>query len=204
MKVLGLTGSIGMGKSTAARQLRRMGLWVHDADAAVHRLMGKGGQAVARIGATFPGVVVDGAVDRTALGARVFDDRLALRALEAILHPMVRAEERAFLARARRARRRAVVLDIPLLFETAGEQRCDAVLVVSCPRFLQAQRVMKRPGMTHGRLRAVLAKQMPDHEKRKRADAVIPTGLGLRPALRHLRRAVTLLTGLSGAGLSGN
>lgn len=186
MIVFGLTGSIGMGKSTAARQLRRLGLPVHDADAAVHRLMAKGGAAVPAIAAAFPMAVRNGVVDRKALGARVFHDRPALRRLEGILHPLVRREERRFLARARRQRRRAVVLDIPLLFETGGVRRCDAVLVVSAPSFVQARRVLARPGMTPERLHAIRASQMPDHQKRRRADAVIPTGLGMRPALRAL------------------
>lgn len=191
MVVLGLTGSIGMGKSTAAAMLRRMGIPVHDADAAVHRLLAKGGAAVPAIAAAFPGVVGNGAVDRAALGAAVFKDPAALRRLEAIVHPLVRRAEREFLRRARRQGRRLVVLDIPLLFETGGERRCDAVAVVSAPAFLQAQRVLKRPGMTSERLSAVRASQMADAEKRRRADAVIPTGLGRRPTLRALTRLVS-------------
>lgn len=190
MVVLGLTGSIGMGKSTAAAMLRRMGIPVHDADAAVHRLLAKGGAAVPAIAAAFPGVVENGAVDRAALGAAVFKDPAALRRLEAIVHPLVRRAEREFLRRARRQGRRLVVLDIPLLFETGGERRCDAVAVVSAPAFLQAQRVLKRPGMTGERLSAVRASQMADADKRRRADAVIPTGLGRRPTLRALTRLV--------------
>lgn len=194
MKILGLTGSIGMGKSTAARQLRRLGLWVHDADAAVHGLMVRGGRAVPAIARRFPDAVVAEAVDRARLGAAVFGKPEELKALEAILHPMVRAEERSFLSRARRARRRAVVLDIPLLYETGGERRCDGVAVVTCPAFLQAQRVLKRPGMTAERLRLIRAKQMPDAVKRRRADWVVPTGCGLRVSLRSLVRVVTVLT----------
>jgi dephospho-CoA kinase len=186
MKVLGLTGSIGMGKSTAAAMLRRLRIPVHDADATVHRLFAKGGAAVPAIAAAFPGVVRDGAVDRAALGAKVFRDKAALRRLEAIVHPLVRAAEGAFLRRARREGRALVVLDIPLLFETGGERRCDAVAVVSAPAFLQAQRVLRRPGMTPERLAQVRRSQMPDAAKRKRADAVIPTGLGGRPTLRAL------------------
>ncbi len=186
MRVLGLTGSIGMGKSTAAAMLRRLGLPVHDADATVHRLFGRGGAAVAPIAAAFPGVVRDGAVDRKALGAVVFGDPAALRRLEAIVHPLVRAAEGEFLRRARRRRVRLVVLDIPLLYETGGAGRCDAVAVVTAPPFLQAQRVLRRPGMTPERLAAIRAAQMPDAEKRRRADFVIPTGLGRRPTLRAL------------------
>lgn len=191
MKILGLTGSIGMGKSTAARMLRRLGVPVHDADCAVHVLMAKGGKAVAEVEAAFPGVVKDGAIDRAELGKRVFGDAAALKRLEGILHPLVRQVERAFLKRF--ARSKLVVLDIPLLFETGGETRCDKVAVVSAPAFLQEQRVLKRPGMTRERLQAILAKQMPDGEKRRRADFVVPTGLGMRPALRHLKAIVTLM-----------
>ncbi len=186
MIILGLTGSIGMGKSTAARQLRRLGFPVHDADAVVHRLLARGGAAVTAIAAAFPGVVRDGVVDRRALGARVFGDPVSLRRLEAILHPLVRQAEHAFLARARRQRRRLVVLDIPLLFETGGQARCDAVAVVSAPPFVQARRVLARPGMTAERLEAIRRSQMADVDKRRRADVIIPTGLGYRPALRAL------------------
>jgi dephospho-CoA kinase len=190
MKILGLTGSIGMGKSTAARMLRRMGLPVHDADAVVHRLLAKGGAAIPAIAAVFPGVVVDGAVDRRALGAVVFGNPPALRRLEAILHPLVRQAERRFLQRQRRQRAALVVLDVPLLLETGGQRRCDAVLVVTAPAFLQAQRVLRRPGMTAERLAAVRAQQMPDAEKIRRADYVIPTGCGPVPAWRRLRGIV--------------
>lgn len=194
MIVLGLTGSIGMGKTTAAAMLRRLGVPVHDADATVHALFAPGGRAVAAVAAAFPGVVgANGAVDRTALGARVFGDGAALKRLEAIVHPLVRAAERDFLARHRRRRTPLVVLDIPLLFETHGEKRCDVVAVVSAPSFLQAARVLARPGMTRQRLDAVLAKQMPDVEKRRRADVVVPTGLGKGPALRVLKRLVARL-----------
>lgn len=193
MIILGLTGSIGMGKSTAARQLRRLGFPVHDADAVVHRLLARGGVAVTAIAAAFPGVVRDGAVDRRALGARVFGDPVSLRRLEAILHPLVRQAEHAFLARARRQRRRLVVLDIPLLFETGGQARCDAVAVVSAPPFVQARRVLARPGMTAERLEAIRRSQMADVDKRRRADVIIPTGLGYRPALRALVKVTAAL-----------
>lgn len=195
MKILGLTGSIGMGKSTAAAMLRRLGVPVHDADATVHALFAPGGKAVAAVDAAFPGVVKGGAVDRAALGAKVFGDDAALRRLEAIVHPLVRAAERDFLARHRRYRTRLVVLDIPLLFETHGEARCDVVAVVSAPAFLQAARVLARPGMTRTRLDAVLAKQMPDRQKRRRADVVIPTGLGKGPAWKRLKALVQRMRG---------
>jgi len=193
MKILGLTGSIGMGKSTAAAMLRRLGVPVHDADATVHRLLAPGGAAVAAIERAFPGVVRDGAVDRQELGRRVFGQPAELRRLEAILHPLVRRAETAFLKRHRRRHTRLVVLDIPLLFETGGERRCDAVAVVSCPAFLQAQRVLRRPGMNAGKLAAIRAQQMPDREKRRRADFVLPSGAGKAPVLRGLKRIVTVL-----------
>ena len=196
MIILGLTGSIGMGKSTAAAMLRRLGVPVHDADAVVHALFAPGGRAVPAVRAAFPDVVgADGAVDRKALGAQVFGDDAALRRLEAIVHPLVRAAEREFLARQRRRRARLVVLDIPLLFETHGERHCDLVAVVSAPAFLQAARVLARPGMTRERLNAVLTKQMPDGEKRRRADLVIPTGLGKGPAWKRLKLLVEKLRG---------
>ena len=194
MIILGLTGSVGMGKSTAAREFRRMGIPVHDADKAVHRLLGRGGKAVAAVAAAFPGVEKGGAIDRAALGRLVFSDPAALKRLEAILHPLVRQAERAFLARARRRRRKLVVLDIPLLFETGGEARCDKVVVVSAPRRVQLARVMARPGMTAERLAGVEARQMPDAEKRRRADIIIETGLDRHHRLAKLHRALRRLT----------
>jgi dephospho-CoA kinase len=189
MRIVGLTGSIGMGKSTAAEMLRKQGVWVHDADATVHALLGKGGAAVPSIAKAFPGVVKNGAVDRIALGKRVFGDTSALRKLEAIVHPLVREHTDAFIAAAARARQPLVVLDIPLLFETGG-RRCDGIIVVSAPAYLQAQRVLRRPGMTKDKLAAILARQMPDGEKRRRADIVVDTGLGKGPTYRRLAAAV--------------
>lgn len=200
MKVLGLTGSIGMGKSTAAVMLRRLGWPVHDADATVHRLLARGGAAVAAIDAAFPGVVINGSVSRPELGKRVFGDVAALRRLEAILHPLVRAREVAFLRQQMRRGARLVVLDIPLLFETGGDKRCDAVAVVSCPAFLQAQRVLRRPGQSPERLAAICAQQMADVDKRRRADFVIPSGAGKVPALRCLKLAVASLLSQPGRG----
>jgi dephospho-CoA kinase len=182
-----------MGKSTAAGMLRRLGLPVHDADAAVHRLLAKGGAAVPAIDTVFPGVVEDGAVDRAALGARVFGDPAALARLEAIVHPLVKHETARFLARCRRRRVPVAVLDVPLLLEGGGHRHCDLVAVVSAPAWLQRQRVMARPGMTESRLAAILAKQMPDAEKRRRADVVIPTGLGRAVTMRRLKRLVRKL-----------
>ena len=193
MIVLGLTGSIGMGKSTAAAMLRRLGVPVHDADASVHRLLARGGAAVPLVEAAFPGTAGAKGIDRRELGRRVFGDAAALRRLEAILHPMVREEEREFLRRMARRRQKLVVLDIPLLFESGGQTRCDAVVVVSAPSFLQRARVMGRPGMTEARFASILEKQMPDREKRRRADFVVPTGLGRRVTLHRLAEIVRVL-----------
>jgi len=191
MRVIGLTGSIAMGKSTTAAMLRRLGIPVHDADAAVHRLTAPKGRAVAAIAARFPGCLdARGAVDRRIRGPRVFKDRNELKALEEILHPLVKNEERRFMQRQYREKRPLVVLDIPLLFETRGQGRCDAVWVVSAPRLLQTQRVLRRPGMTGDRLAAVRARQIPDAEKRRRADLVIPTGLGRRAAWNAVIRGL--------------
>jgi dephospho-CoA kinase len=188
MKVIGLTGSIGMGKSTAAQLFRRRGIPVYDADRAVHGLSAKGGRAVPAIARAFPAAVVAGAVDRKALGALVFQDRQALKTLESILHPLVAEERSTFLRRMRARREKVVVLDIPLLFETGGEGQADVIVVVSAPAFLQTARVLKRPGMTPEKLAGILAQQMPDGEKRRRADLVIRTGAGKRAALRQIDR----------------
>ena len=191
MIVLGLTGSIGMGKSTAAGMLRRLGVKLFDADAVVHRLLGPGGAAVAAVETLFPGVRDEtGAIDRRRLGMRVFGDPAALRRLEAILHPMVRQAETRFVRQARARRESLVVLDIPLLYETGAPERCDYVLVVSAPARIQRERVMRRPGMTESRFASILRAQMPDREKRRRADFVVPTGLGRGLTFRRLRRVV--------------
>jgi dephospho-CoA kinase len=190
MIVLGLTGGVGMGKSTAAAMLRRMRVPVHDADAAVHRLLARGGAAVKSVAREFPGTLKDGAIDRAALGARVFADRAALARLEAILHPRVGAVERRFLRRQRQRRAPVAVLDIPLLFETGGERRCDGVILVTAPAFLQRRRVLARRGMTEARLAAILARQCPDAERRRRAQFIVPTGLGRGVTFRRLRRVL--------------
>jgi dephospho-CoA kinase len=183
-----------MGKSTAAAMLRRLGVPLFDADLAVHRLVAPFGAAVLAVSAAFPGVVTeDGGIDRTLLGQRVFTNPAALRRLEEILHPMVAAEEKRFLARLRARREPLAVLDIPLLFETGAERRCDYVLVVSAPAVVQRQRVMRRPGMTEIRLDAILRKQIPDYRKRQRADFVVPTGAGRNVTLRRLKTIVRLL-----------
>ena len=193
MIILGLTGSIGMGKSTAAGMLRRLGVPVHDADRTVHHLLGPSGGAVAAVERAFgPEVIVGDAVDRPRLGARVFGDGVALKRLEAILHPLVRRAERRFLSQSAARRRRVVALDVPLLFETGGERRVDATVVVTAPAFIQRLRVLARPGMCAERLAAILARQTPDAEKRRRADFLIETGLGKGPALRRLKRIVRL------------
>lgn len=192
MRVLGVTGSIGMGKTRAAEVLRRLGVPVHDADLEVHRLLHGDRTTIAAVEAAFPGVVRNGTVDRRELGRRVFGDEAALRRLEAILHPRVRMAAKRFLQRARAQRRPVVALDIPLLFETGGAALCDTVIVVSAPRFVQAARVLDRPGMTAPRLAAILARQMPDDRKRRLADFVVPTGLDRRTGLRALARIVTL------------
>jgi dephospho-CoA kinase len=192
--VLGLTGSIGMGKSTAAAMLRRLGVPVFDADLAVHRLLAPSGAAVPAVSVAFPGVETKaGGIDRAQLGQRVFTDPAALRRLEAILHPMVAAEERRFLARSRARRVPLAVLDIPLLFETGAERRCDYVLVVSAPALVQRQRVLRRPGMNEIRLDAILRKQIADYRKRQHADFVVPTGAGRGVTLRRLKSIVRLL-----------
>jgi dephospho-CoA kinase len=180
MLVLGLTGSVGMGKSTTAGFFVEAGVPVHDADAAVHRLYA--GEAVPLIEAAFPGTTSGGVVDRTLLARRVLGDPAALKRLEAIVHPLVQASERRFLADAEARGDKVVVLDIPLLFETAGEQRVDAVVVVSAPAAVQRARVMERPGMTAEKFDAILAQQMPDAEKRRRADFVVDTSQGFEAA----------------------
>jgi len=185
--VLGLTGSIGMGKSTAAAALRRLGVPLYDADAEIHRMLGPGGSAVAAVEAAFPGVRgEDGAIDRRRLGQRVFGKPAELRRLEHILHPLVRAVERHWVARARARHEKLVVLDIPLLFETSRIDRVDGVIVVSAPARLQRERVLRRPGMSRERLAAILATQYPDRRKRQRADFVVATALSRAAAARQL------------------
>jgi len=190
MVVLGLTGSIAMGKSTTATMFRRLGIPVFDADGSVHRLLARGGAGVAPAAAAFPGTENGSAIDHDAVAARVFGDPLALRRLESILHPLVRHEQTTFLEIHARRQASLVVLDIPLLFETAGDRTCDRVAVVSAPAFLQLQRILARPGMTRDRATAVLSRQMPDEEKRRRADFVIPSGLGRAFTFRAIKAIV--------------
>ncbi len=193
MIVVGLTGSIGMGKSNAAHALRRLGVPVHDADAAVHRLMAPGGRAVRKVAELFPGALSGNRIDRKVLGDLVFGDTPALRRLESVLHPLVRQSSRAFVAAAARRRLPVVVLDIPLLYESRGEKSVDLVIVVSAPRAIQRQRVLARPGMTEEKFHAILARQVPDGEKRRRADFVVRTGGHRGETYRQLRRIVDML-----------
>lgn len=199
MFILGLTGSIGMGKTVAARDFAKLGIPVHDSDAVVHGLIGPGGDAVKVVGDAFPGVVNADAVDRGLLGAQVFDDDLALKRLEAILHPRVRAAELRFLGQHARLQTPLVVLDVPLLFETGGERRCDAVAVVSAPYRVQRRRVLSRPGMTEAKFKSILKHQISDYEKRRAADFVIYSGLGRGFSLQRIRQIVTLTQGYIGS-----
>lgn len=192
MMVLGLTGSIGMGKSTTARLFRDAGVPVFDADAAVHALYE--GEAAAAVDAAFPGVMHGGTVDRAQLRGRVLDDVAALRRLEAIVHPLVAAKRQAFLDDAHAARHPVAVLDIPLLFETGGDAGVDRIVVVSAPEPVQKARVLARAGMTQAAFSAMLARQVPDAEKRRRAHHVIDTGAGIEVARSQVE---AILRGLS-------
>lgn len=191
MIVLGLTGSIAMGKSRTARMFKAFGVPVYDADAAVHALYAPGGAAVAPVAAAFPGTLdADGGIDRRRLGPMVLGDPARLSALEAIVHPLVRMAEGRFLRTACRAGAPLAVLDVPLLFESGGDRRVDAVAVVSASRVLQADRALRRPGMTPEKLARILAQQMPDAEKRRRADFVIPSGYDGGALEAHVRRVI--------------
>jgi dephospho-CoA kinase len=189
MFVLGLTGSVAMGKSTTARFFAEEGVPVHDADSVVHRLYE--GDAVPLIEAAFPGTTAGGKIDRVKLGSRVMGDLAALRQLEAIVHPLVQDAEARFLTEAEAKGAPVVVLDIPLLFETGGNQRVDAVVVATAPPELQRARVLERPGMTPQRLEAMLARQMPDSEKRLRADFIVDTSRGFDDARVQVREILT-------------
>jgi dephospho-CoA kinase len=196
MFILGLTGSIGMGKSVTAGIFAHCGIPVHDADAAVHRLYS--GEAVAPIAAAFPGMVTDGVVDRAALGARVLEDEAAMARLELIVHPLVHKSQLAFLAAAQRRGERIVVLDIPLLLETGASDRVDAVVVVSAPLAVQKARALARPGMSEAKLAAILLKQMPDVEKRRRAHFVVDSSRGVDSAERQVCGILRAVAGLPG------
>jgi dephospho-CoA kinase len=185
MLTIGLTGSVAMGKSTTARLFAEEGVTVHDADAVVHRLYE--GEAVREIEAAFPGTTAGGKVDRGKLAGRVLNDAAALARLEAIVHPLVHAAEARLIAEAEARGEDVVVLDIPLLLETGGDARVDAVVVVTAPAEVQRQRVLERPGMTLAKLDAILARQMPDAEKRRRADFVVDSSQGLEAARAQVR-----------------
>lgn len=193
MIIFGLTGSIGMGKSTAAAMLKRMRIPVHEADKAVHHALAAGGAGVQAVGALYPNALKKDLenrafIDRAVLGRAAFEDEKLLRKLEDILHPLVRQSEKKFIQRARGQRQRAVVLDIPLLFETGAENRVHDIITVSAPAFVQRARVLSRPHMTASKFDAIVARQLPDFEKRKRSDFIVPTGLGRGVTLLALKR----------------
>ena len=194
MFILGLTGSLGMGKSTTAKFFAEEGVPVYDADAVVHRLYE--GEAAPLIEAAFHGTTSGGKVDRTKLGERVIGDAAAIKKLEAIVHPLVAPARDRFLADAERNGAKVVVLDIPLLYETGGDKRCDAVVVVTAPAEVQQARILERPGMTEQKLAALTAKQMPDAEKRARADFTVDSGQGFdaaRAQVREILRRVSTM-----------
>lgn len=197
MIILGLTGSIGMGKSTTAAMFREAGVPVHDSDEAVHRIYA--GPAAPLIEHAFPDTVVDGVVDRQLLSERVLGKPEELRRLEGIIHPLVREDADAFLRSARDKGEKLVLLDIPLLFETGGTGRVDRIVVVTAPANMQRERVLARPGMTEAKFEAILARQVPDAEKREKADFIIDTSLGLDPARDRVREIVSQLRGGSTA-----
>jgi dephospho-CoA kinase len=193
MLIVGLTGSIGMGKSTAASILKSFGLPVHNADQAVHALLEKGGKAVRPVAKIFPEAVKNNAIDRAVLGKMVFGKPAQLKKLEKILHPLVVNAERAFIKQAKRDGLAAVVLEIPLLFETGAEKRCDITICVSAPKAVQKARVLKRKGMTAARFKAILARQMPAAEKCRRADFVVGTGISRANTKRQLQSILQFL-----------
>ena len=192
MIVLGLTGSIGMGKSTTAKMFTEAGVPVHDSDETVHRLYA--GKAAPLVEAAFPGTVRDGVVDRALLARHVLAGGLAMKKIESIIHPLVRSDADAFLAKHRAAGAPLAVLDIPLLFETGGRNRVDKVAVVTAPADIQRQRVLSRPGMTEEKFASILAKQVPDAEKRMLADFIIDTGEGLEAARKSVEGIIAALT----------
>jgi dephospho-CoA kinase len=185
MFILGLTGSIGMGKSATAKMFAEEGVPVHDADAVVHALYD--GEATPAIEAAFPGTTANGKVDRDKLGKRVLGDAAAIARLETIVHPLVAKARDTFLSEAERSGAKVAVLDIPLLYETKGDVRCDAVAVVSAPLDVQRKRAFERLGMTEQKLETILAKQMPDAEKRRRADFIVDTSQGFDHARTQVR-----------------
>lgn len=193
MITIGITGSIGMGKSTVTRQCALLGAKTLNSDALVHRLMAPGGRAFAPVAGAFPSAVKNGMIDRKSLGDIVFADEKKLRLLESILHPLVIAEEKKFALAAKRKGARVVVFDIPLLFETGGDGRMDLTLAASAPYLIQRQRVMARENMTAEKFARILARQMPDREKCRRADFIVQTGLGKAASMRQVKRMFGML-----------
>jgi len=199
MLVIGLTGGIGMGKSTAADILSSFGLPVYNADRAVHALLDKGGAAVKLVAKLFPAALKNGAIDRSVVGSLVFNKPVLLKKLETILHPLVQRIEREFLKQAQRDKIAAVVLEIPLLFETGAEKRCDVTICVTAPKAVQKARVLKRKGMTPERFKSIVARQMPDKEKRQRADFVVKTGVSRADTKKQLNAILDHLVCLGSA-----
>ena len=199
MFILGLTGSIGMGKTSAAAVFRRQKICVFDADGVVRQLLEKNGEAVEMVGEAFKGVVTDCQVNRNKLGEIVFGDAGALSTLEEIIHPLVRNKQKFFLRSVANHRQSLAVLDIPLLFETGGERNCDAVAVVTAPKFLQKIRVMGRGDMTETKFRGIIKRQMQDQEKRDRADFIIPSGLGKRISFQSIQKIIRIVLTLPGS-----
>lgn len=195
MIVLGLTGSIGMGKSTAAKMLRMMGLGIHDSDEAVHRALLPDGRACKDVVQVFPGVQdsITGIIDRKKLGAIVFHDKEKMKQLEAILHPAAKESQKRFIADLQAKGHKAAILEIPLLFETGAQERVDYVICVTSPPDVQKQRVMKRPGMTEEKFQAILAAQMPDEQKKEKSDFIVDTGHGYIRTFLQLRRILKKL-----------
>ncbi len=193
MVIVGLTGSIGMGKSETAKMFRRLGVPVYDADAAVHDIYAPGGSAVAPIEAAFPGVTGANGVDRDALAKRVLNDAAALKKLESIVHPLVGLEQQKFLEQAAAQNAEIIVIDVPLLYETGGQKRVDCVVLVSAPYELQRERVLERAGMSEEKFQAILAKQVPDAEKRRQADFIIDSSQGLDSAMAQVEALMPLL-----------
>lgn len=198
MLLIGLTGSIGMGKSETTKMFAALGVPVYDADAAVHALYAAGGAAVEPIGEAFPGVIKDGAIDREELGSRVLGAPDELKRLEKIIHPLVGISQLEFLQNAEKSGAPMVVLDIPLLFETGGETRVDISVVVSAPADLQRERVLARPGMSAEKFESILAKQVPDAQKREKADFIVDSSRGLEPAMEDVKGIIEALKGSEG------
>ncbi len=195
MVILGLTGSIGMGKSTTSKLFAEAGAAVYDADAAVHALYA--GKAVDPVGSAFPGTVKDGRIDREALGKIVLGNKAKMMLLESLVHPLVQEVELQFLEQARLERRKVAVLDIPLLFEVGKEKSVDAVVVVSAPYEIQRKRVLERPGMTEEKFKAIYSKQLADAEKRKRAHFIVDTGRGIEAARRSVNSIMRAVSSIA-------